>query len=112
MQALKYTLRLMLCWPLLAMLGGIMVLCIALAMIASLFLSALTWQAALLGGTKFGAILAGALWAMFFLKTFTGVSASSYVVQKDDHPDKTSVQAEDNVPSQGDGGQSRPTKQD
>lgn len=77
MQAFKYTLRLLLCRPLLAMLAALVVICIVLAMIASLFMPSLTWQAALAAGARFGGILAAGLWCIFFMKTYMAVSASS-----------------------------------
>lgn len=77
MQELKYTLRLMLCRPLLAMLAALVLICIVLALLASVFVPSLTWQAALYSGAKFGGILAAAMWCIFFIKTFSAVSAQS-----------------------------------
>ena len=76
MPALKYTLRLMFCRPLLILFGGLFLLCCALTLIASFIVPSLTLNAALLLGPKFGAMFAGALWAMFFIKTYTAVLAS------------------------------------
>ncbi|MEI7612703.1 MAG: hypothetical protein WCK63_07320 [Betaproteobacteria bacterium] len=112
MQSLKYSLRLMLCRPVLVMLGGIIVVFIVLALVASLIMPSLTWQAALTGGLKFGAILAGAMWAMFFMKTFMAVSASAQAAAMQEQADETPDEGEKDPAAPGDGSKSVAKKQD
>ncbi len=87
MQAFNYTLRLLLCRPLLLMFGGIFLLCFLLTVLASFILPSLTF--------------AGALWAMFFLKTYTAVLASEKAASFEDEADHPAV-AENSQPQGGD----------
>jgi len=101
MQAFNYTLRLLLCRPLLLMFGGIFLLCFVLTVLASFILPSLTLQASLVLGAKIGGMLAGALWAMFFLKTYTAVLASEKAASFEDEADHPAV-AENSQPQGGD----------
>jgi uncharacterized membrane protein len=112
MQSLTYSLRLMLCRPVLAMLGGIIVVFVVLALVASLFMPSLTWQAALIGGLKFGGILAGAMWAMFFMKTFMAVTASAQAKAMQEQAEETPDGGEKDPAVPGDGSTSAAKKQD
>ncbi|MEI7431883.1 MAG: hypothetical protein WCL27_15640 [Betaproteobacteria bacterium] len=99
MQAFKYTLRLLFCRPLLIIFGGIFFLCVALTLLASFILPSLTWQAALLLGPKVGAMFAGALWAMFFLKTYTAVLASERAALLEDSDEGSVAAVEGDTPA-------------
>ena len=101
MQAFKYTLQLLLCRPLLIMFGGIFIVCYALTVLASFILPSLTFQTSLVLGAKVGGMFAGALWAMFFLKTYTAVLASERAAAFEDEADSTSAAVADNSQPQG-----------